>query len=159
MVLALVISLGVIVKVTGTEQREEKLTLENNLSPWFIVNGNDLIGEERKFGIIDDSFVNLKEEGFRADGESNKYVFYFWGEEEELVGNRYRLVATRENSNEEKVMYEQMISSNNNYEEIPSAQAQSGGRIAFDQSDAGTWLMEVYINGRVFSSFSIEVRS
>ncbi|MCP3032861.1 hypothetical protein LF817_16160 [Halobacillus sp. A1] len=157
-VLLLVVILGVIVKITGVTQTEEKLTIENNLSPWFTINGNELLGEERTFGILDHPSLELKEEGFRADGESNVFEFYFWGSEGELIGEKYRLVATKESSNEEKTMYEQMITSNYSYEEIPSAQAQSGGRIAFDQSDAGIWLMEVYIDGRVFSSFSIEVK-
>ncbi|MCP3026453.1 hypothetical protein [Halobacillus sp. A5] len=142
--------------MADNKSTEDELNIENNLSPTFTSNGFELTGEEGRFGMWDPANEPKDILEFKANNQVTLYEFYFWGEEEELVGETHRLVATNENTREQKTFQERLIETNQN-EEIP-AQALSAGRVSFNEGETGSWLFKVYVDGKVHSSFSIDVK-
>ncbi|WP_158735813.1 DUF4871 domain-containing protein [Alteribacillus sp. YIM 98480] len=119
-----------------------------------------LVGKEEKLGFL----VGSGKEGEAAvqpivKGKANKYMWHFWGSEEELNGD-FKVVGINETGEREKVLlgnneetvwnYGELGGSNNGADKhIPSS-------MVFPTS--GLWKLEVYIGDKMFDEVIVHVQ-
>ncbi|WP_128895570.1 hypothetical protein [Longirhabdus pacifica] len=108
-----------------------------------------LIGEEGKIGFIyDDSEAAIR---FYPD-KPQKYMWHFWGEEEELKGD-VKVTATHENDDEESITlfsYRDPWQYQNSSEKrkLPSG---------FSLPKSGMWKLDAFIDDELFGSIFVKV--
>lgn len=127
------------------EKKEKVIQHHWNESPLFESGGYTMIGEEGRLGFIYDDSEVVK---FYPD-KVQKYMWYFWGEEQELDGE-LKVVAIHENDNEEIYVTGGTLSSANNGADkhIPS-------HMSLPKS--GMWKLDAYIGDRLFGSVYVKV--
>ncbi|MGO1059198.1 S26 family signal peptidase [Planococcus sp. FY231025] len=118
------------------------------MSPLFESNNFSMIGEEGRAGFIygDDEATRFYE------NKVQKYMWHFWGSEEELAGT-FKVIGTHEKSGEEIVVVPEaeqpFLSSNNGADHhIPTQMS---------LPYKGMWRLEAIFNDKVFGTVFVEV--
>ena len=104
-----------------------------------------MIGVEGRVGFIYD-----KETLPFTKGEPNKYMWHFWGDEEQLKGT-FKVVGTHENSNEELIIVQpQKLAGPNNGADyhMPSS---------MELPESGMWKLDTYFDDKLFESIYVHV--
>lgn len=112
----------------------------------FESNGYQMIGEEGRLGLIYDDDETMR---FYPNKE-NKYMWHFWGSDEELEGE-LKIVGIHEDGKERVTVLEgESLGGANNEanRHIPSI-------MSFPKS--GMWKLEAYIGGKLFGSVFVKV--
>ncbi|MCH7322612.1 hypothetical protein LZ480_11990 [Solibacillus sp. MA9] len=107
-----------------------------------------MIGEEGHLGFLYDD----NEESRFYPNKIQKYMWHFWGKEDELTGN-FEVLGTHENSNEEIIIVPKVeisfLSPNNGANHhIPTNMM---------LSKSGMWRLDAYIGDRLFGSVYVKV--
>lgn len=159
--------------------RDEKETSQDwQVSPAFetFYTGND--GEEHKMvflgkegnvaihmGPYADEEGNVFDVAPIIAGKGNKYMWYFWGSEEELRGN-LKVVGINEQGEKHKVLVqdagsekEEMVweYSNTSYSPLNGADGHRPSNMVF--RTPGLWKLNIYINDRFFGDIVVKVEA
>ncbi|RUS46891.1 hypothetical protein [Cohnella sp. AR92] len=131
-------------------QSEEASTKSNwKAAPAFEL--ESISGEGETFSsswIGDPGKVAVMNNAFRA-GETQKYMWLFWGEEEELVGQTFKIVANSERGDSETIFEGKLGGENFG----ATASSPSGLSIG----SKGLWKLDAYVGDRLHGSFVVEV--
>lgn len=127
------------------EKKENKIQHNWNESPLFESGDYTMIGEEGRLGFIYDDSEVLR----FYPNKVNKYMWHFWGEEQELEGE-VKITATHENDNEEIYVTGGGISGANN-----GADNHMPSNMILPKS--GMWKLDAYIGDRLFGSVYVKV--
>lgn len=118
-----------------------------NASDWtestaFNSENRSMIGTEGKVGILGMDF---------KAGKANKYMWHFWGTEDQLSGS-FKVTATKENSKEENEIFSaiQLGGPNN------GADAHAPSSLMLP--DPGLWRLNAYVNDDLFASVFVNVK-
>ncbi|MEG0416715.1 MAG: hypothetical protein RR565_11340, partial [Erysipelothrix sp.] len=127
-------------------EKKEEVTQHNwKESPLFESGGYTMIGEEGRLGFIYDDAEVVR---FYPD-QVQKYMWHFWGEEQELEGE-LKVVATHEHDDEEIYVTGGGLSSANN-----GADKHTPSHMSLPKS--GMWKLDAYIEGNLFGSVYVKV--
>ncbi|MFC4408955.1 hypothetical protein ACFOZY_00755 [Chungangia koreensis] len=117
-------------------------------SPLFESGSYTMIGEEGRVGFI--------YEGSEVDkfypNKTQKYMWHFWGNEDELIGD-FEVLGTHENSDEELVI----VSKTNNTSLSPNNGADQHFPTNMMLPKSGLWKLDAYIGERLFGSVYVKV--
>ena len=102
-----------------------------------------MVGEEGKLGFIGDAAT------FKA-GESNKYMWHFWGEEGELDGP-FKVIGHNQDTDQDVVVFEtkELAGPNNGADAHTPSSMQLPSK--------GTWELDAYVDGKLFGTVVVEV--
>lgn len=132
---------------TVTEQDEVVNAAEDWVeSPLFKVNDYQMIGEEGRLGFIYD---NTEETKFYPD-KTQKYMWHFWGNEDEFNGE-LKVIAFHEESGEQITILEgrPLAGPNNGADHhVPSNMS---------LPNKGLWKLEAYIGDKLFGTVFVKV--
>lgn len=107
----------------------------------FDVGSYEMRGQEGRIAFFDAPFIA---------GEGQKYMWHFWGEEDELKGD-VKVKATHQNTGEEQtVVAAPGVAGPNN-----GADAHLPSTISLPES--GMWQLDAFIGGELFGSVNVEV--
>lgn len=127
------------------EKKEKYIQHNWNESPLFEAGGYTMIGEEGRLGFIyDDGEVDRF-----YPNKVQKYMWHFWGEEQELEGE-VKITASHENDNEEIYVTGGGLSGANN-----GAEKHMPSNMSLPKS--GMWKLDAYIGDRLFGSIYVKV--
>ncbi|WP_181884592.1 DUF4871 domain-containing protein [Neobacillus piezotolerans] len=141
----------------GTVEGETQLW---ELSPEFETpDGDYLIGEEGKVGILGPEFIA---------GETNKWLWHFWGDEQTIKGGDFKVIAIhKETGIKEKVLVENAGTVNDkkvwNYGKLDYRPNGVRGSDSSRPSNLslprpGLWRLEVSIGGNYFGAIVVDVK-
>ena len=124
--------------VNGAEDWEE--------SPMFQVNDYQMIGEEGRLGFIYD---NTEETKFYPD-KTQKYMWHFWGNEDELKGELKVIAFHKESGEQVTVLEGRPLAGPNNGADrhVPSNMS---------LPKKGLWKLEAYIGDQLFGTVFVKV--
>ncbi|MYL64479.1 hypothetical protein GLW07_14065 [Bacillus hwajinpoensis] len=114
------------------------------VSDTFTSGSYKMIGDEGRLGFIYDEATILKA------GKPNKYMWHFWGAEEELDG-RFKVIGTNQDTKEEVVVFEmdELAGAHNGADAHTPSSMQLPSR--------GTWELDAYVGGDLFGTVVVEV--
>jgi len=114
------------------------------VSDTFTTGSYKMIGDEGRLGFIYGKAATLKA------GELNKYMWHFWGAEDELDG-RFKVIGTNQDTKEEVVVFEtnELAGAHN------GADAHAASSMQLPSS--GTWELDAYVGGDLFGTVVVEV--
>jgi len=139
----------VIAGCNDEEQIKEEVIQHNwNESSLFESDGVPMIGEEGRLGFLYEDIEGLR----FYPNKTQKYMWHFWGNEDELIGD-FKVLGTHENSNEEIIVVpkkEMSILSPNN-----GANQHSPTNMTLPKS--GMWKLDAYIGDKIFGSVYVKV--
>lgn len=138
----------VIVACNDERSMEEYTQRDWHESPLFESGDYKMIGEEGRIGFIYDDCEVVR---FYPEKE-NKYMWHFWGSEEELLGD-FKVVGTHENSDEEIVVIPER--ENNSLSPTNGADQHIPSNMKFPES--GIWKLDAYIGDELFGNIYIRV--
>ena len=146
LIFTVIVSL-VIAGCNEEESIEEKGKVKHNWneSSLFESGGYTMIGEEGRLGFIYDDSEVVR---FYPD-KVQKYMWHFWGEEQELEGE-LKVVATHENEDEEIYVTSGVIGPANN-----GADRHAPSNMSLPKS--GMWKLDAYIGDKLFGSVYVKV--
>lgn len=130
------------------EKKEEVIQHDWKESPLFESGSYTMIGEEGRLGFL----YNDSEVDRFYPNKTQKYMWHFWGNEDELIGD-IEVLGTHENSNEEIIVVprkENTFLSPNN-----GADQHSPTNMMLPKS--GMWKLDAYIGDRLFGSVYVKV--
>ncbi|ATP42155.1 hypothetical protein CSE16_20250 [Solibacillus sp. R5-41] len=127
------------------EKKEEVIQHNWKESPLFESGSYTMIGEEGRLGFL---YNDAEVDRFYPD-KVQKYMWHFWGEEQELEGE-LKVVATHENDDEEIYVTGGGLSSANN-----GADKHMPSHMSLPKS--GMWKLDAYIGDRLFGSVYVKV--
>lgn len=139
----------VIAGCNDEEQIKEEVIQHNwNESPLFESDNYTMIGEEGRLGFIyDDS------EGIRFyPNKVQKYMWHFWGNKDELIGD-FKVLGTHENSDEEIIIVPKR--DNSNLSPNNGADQHSPTNMMLPKS--GMWKLDAYKGDEIFGSVYVKV--
>ncbi|MFE4523712.1 hypothetical protein ACFRCQ_16625 [Cytobacillus firmus] len=150
-----IISIIVILTTVGcTNKNKETITtnVENNnlaqkwnQSPLFKSGNYTMIGEKGRLGFIyDDSEVVRF-----YPNKTQKYMWHFWGEDQEFNG-KLKVVAIHENNEEQITVVEGGLGGDNN-----GADRHAPSNMSLPKS--GMWKLDAYIGDKLFGSVYVKV--
>jgi hypothetical protein len=118
---------------------------------FFMVNGIQMLGHEGKFGIrkmnrTEDQTFLISKAGYHVE-------IYFWGDKG-LFNAKYKLTATKKDTNKTIALYEWPITLGSSSE--VGADAQSGAKFGIDEP--GLWRLDVSVNDIPFDSVIVDVK-
>ncbi|MEG0578081.1 MAG: hypothetical protein RR500_09530, partial [Bacilli bacterium] len=119
-----------------------------NESPLFESDGYTMIGEEGHLGFIYDDAEVVR---FFPD-KVQKYMWHFWGNEDELIGD-FEVLGTHENSNEEIII----VPKRENSFLSPNNGADTHYPTNMMLPKSGMWKLDAYIGDRLFGSIYVKV--
>ncbi|WP_336822885.1 hypothetical protein [Sporosarcina sp. USHLN248] len=119
-----------------------------NESPLFKSGSYTMIGEEGRLGFIYDDSEVVR---FYPD-KTQKYMWHFWGNEDELIGD-FIVLGTHENSDEEITVFPK--SGNTNLSPINGADQHMPTNMTLPKS--GMWKLDAYIGDDIFGSVYVKV--
>ncbi|WP_059172499.1 hypothetical protein [Bacillus sp. FJAT-27445] len=130
------------------------------LSPEFTTSEGDLlIGEDKKVGIVGPEFI---------EGETNKWLWHFWSDEQTIEGGEFKVVAThKETGVKEKALVENAGTANVkkvwNYGKLDYSPdgvrgSDSSRPSNMSLSKPGTWRLEVSIGSNYFGTIVVHVK-
>jgi len=139
----------VIAGCNDEEQIKEEVIQHNwNESSLFESDNVPMIGEEGRLGFLYDDIEGLR----FYPNKIQKYMWHFWGNEDELIGD-FKVLGTHENSNEEIIVVpkkEMSILNPNN-----GADQHSPTNMTLPKS--GMWKLDAYIGDKIFGSVYVKV--
>ncbi|MDN4608132.1 hypothetical protein [Sporosarcina highlanderae] len=145
-----VVFLALIVAGCNDEEpiKEEVIRDNWNESSLFTSGSYTMIGEEGRLGFIyDDSEVVRF-----YPNKTQKYMWHFWGNEDELIGD-FKVLGTHEDSDEEIIIVPKIgntyLSPNN------GANQHFPTNMTFPKS--GMWKLDAYIGDQIFGSVYVKV--
>ncbi|WP_404356465.1 DUF4871 domain-containing protein [Cytobacillus firmus] len=152
-----IISIIVILTTVGcTNKTKETITtnVENNnlaqkwnQSPLFKSGNYTMIGEKGRLGFIyDDSEVVRF-----YPNKTQKYMWHFWGEDQEFNG-KLKVVAIHENNEEQITVVEGGLGGDNN-----GADRHAPSNMSLPKS--GMWKLDAYIGDKLFGSVYVKVHT
>lgn len=125
--------------VEGTDQ-------DWNESPLFEAGGYTMIGEEGHVGFIYDNEDGISR--FQPN-KNQKYMWHFWGDEEEFDGD-LKVMGTHENGAEQLLVFEGGLGGANN-----GADRHAPSNMSLPES--GMWKLDAYIGDNLFGTVFVEV--
>lgn len=131
----------------GKTETDKIATLENEwaVSPLFQVEDYTMIGKKERLGFIYDDSEVIK----FYPNQTNKYMWHFWGTDEELEGN-VKILATHENESTSITIAEGGLAGKNN-----GADRHFPSNMSLPKS--GVWKLDAYIGNDFFDSVFIKV--
>ena len=136
--------------VESAEDQENILSGPNesnwDVSPLFNSDGYTMIGEEGRIGFIYDDSEVVR---FYPD-KVNKYMWHFWGKDEEF-DEPLKITATHKKNGGEIILFEDLpVSGANNGADrhLPSN---------FSLPDSGKWRLDAFFGNEFFGSIIVEV--
>ena len=140
--------------ITGCNDEEplKEEVIQNNWkeSPLFESGGYKMIGEEGRLGFIYDDSEVVR---FYPD-KVQKYMWHFWGKEDELIGD-FEVLGTHENSNEEIII----VPKGENSFLSPNNGADNHNPTNMMLPKSGMWKLDAYIGDRLFGSVYVKVQT
>ncbi|ATP40056.1 hypothetical protein CSE16_08340 [Solibacillus sp. R5-41] len=130
------------------EKKEEVIQHNWNESPLFESDGYTMIGEEGRLGFIYDDAEVVR---FYPD-KVQKYMWHFWGNEDELIGD-FEVLGTHENSNEKIII----VPKGGNSFLSPNNGADTHYPTNMMLPKSGMWKLDAYIGDRLFGSVYVKV--
>lgn len=128
--------------------KEEVIQHNWNESPLFESGSYTMIGEEGRLGFIyDDSEVVRF-----YPNKTQKYMWHFWGNEEELIGD-FKVLGTHENSDEEITI----VPKRENSFLSPNNGANQHFPTTMTLPKSGMWKLDAYVGDRIFGSIYVKV--
>ena len=127
--------------LTKIEHKEERW----KQSPLFEAGGYTMIGEEGRLGFIYDDSEVLK----FYPNKTQKYMWHFWGDEEELDG-RFKVIATNQDDGEQVLLTETVHLTG------PINEADSSHHTHMSLPKIGMWKMDAYIDDKLFGTIYVE---
>ncbi|WP_342601090.1 hypothetical protein MHB48_08835 [Psychrobacillus sp. FSL H8-0483] len=129
--------------------KEEEVIQHNwNESPLFESGSYTMIGEEGRLGFLYDD----REVDRFYPNKTQKYMWHFWGNEDELIGD-FEVLGTHENSNEELIIVPKIGN--------PFLSPNNGADQHFPTNmmlpKSGMWKLDAYIGDRLFGSVYVKV--
>ncbi|PFG12399.1 hypothetical protein [Bacillus sp. es.036] len=114
------------------------------VSDTFTSGSYKMIGDEGRLGFI------YGEAATFIVGQPNKYMWHFWGTDDELDG-RFKVIGTNQDTNEEVVVFEtnELAGAHN------GADAHTPSSMQLPSS--GTWELDAYVGGDLFGTVVVEV--
>lgn len=128
--------------------KEEIIQNDWKESPLFESGGYTMIGEEGRLGFIYDDAEVVR---FYPD-KVQKYMWHFWGNEDELIGD-FEVLGTHENSSEEIII----VPKGENSSLSPNNGADNHIPTNMTLPKSGMWKLDAYIGNRLFGSVFVEV--
>ena len=116
-------------------------------SPLFESGSDTLIGEEGRLGFSYDDGEILR---FYPD-KTQKYIWYFWGEEKEFNGV-LKFIGTHENDEKQSVVYGGDFYKANN-------KADRQVHISMNLPKSGMWRLDAYIGDKLFGTVFVKVHT
>jgi hypothetical protein len=117
----------------------------------FMVNGIQMLGHEGKFGIR--KMNRTQDQAFLISKAGYHVEIYFWGDKG-LFNTKYKLTATKKDTNKTIALYEWPITLGSSSE--VGADAQSGAKFGIDEP--GLWRLDVSVNDIPFDSVIVDVK-
>lgn len=114
-------------------------------SPLFESGSDTMIGEEGRLGFSYDGGEILR---FYPD-KTQKYIWYFWGEEQEFDG-AIKFIGTHENDEKQKVVYGGDFYKANN---VADRQVHN----SMNLPKSGMWKLDAYIGDKLFGTVYVKV--
>lgn len=149
-ILVCAVILSLIIAGCNNEEpiKEEVIQHDWNESPLFDSGSYTMIGEEGRLGFIyDDS------EGVRFfPNKAQKYMWHFWGDEDELIGD-FKVLGTHENSAEEIII----VPKRGNSFLSPNNGADQHFPTNMELPKSGMWKLDAYIGDEIFGSVYVKV--
>ena len=128
--------------------KEEVIQHNWNESPLFKSGSYTMIGEEGRLGFIyDDSEVDRF-----YPNKTQKYMWHFWGNEAELIGD-FMVLGTHENSDEEITI----VPKSGNSFLSPNNGADHHLPTNMTLPKSGMWKLDAYIGDEIFGSVYVKV--
>ncbi len=127
--------------------KEEGIQQNWKESPLFESGGYTMIGEEGSLGFIYDDSEVVK----FYPNKTQKYMWHFWGNEAELIGD-FEVLGTHENSDEEIIIVPKI---NNTLSPNNGADHHVPTNMMIPKS--GMWKLDAYIGDRLFGSVYVKV--
>lgn len=128
--------------------KEEVIQHKWNESPLFKSGSYTMIGEEGRLGFIyDDSEVVRF-----YPNKTQKYMWHFWGNEDELIGD-FEVLGTHEDSDEEIII----VSKRGNSFLSPNNGADQHFPTNMTLPKSGMWKLDAYIGEKIFGSVYVKV--
>ncbi|MGN7479866.1 hypothetical protein ACTHOQ_18775 [Solibacillus silvestris] len=128
--------------------KEEAIQHNWNESPLFKSGNYTMIGEEGRLGFIYDDSEVVR---FYPD-KVQKYMWHFWGNEDELIGD-FKVLGTHENSDEEVTV----VSTIGNSFPSPNNGADQHSPTNMMLPKSGMWKLDAYIGDEIFGSVYVKV--
>lgn len=134
----------------NNEEPIKEEVIQNNWkeSPLFESGGYTMIGEEGRLGFIYDDAEVVR---FYPD-KVQKYMWHFWGKEDELIGD-FEVLGTHENSKEGIII----VPKGENSSLSPNNGADNHIPTNMTLPKSGVWKLDAYIGNRLFGSVFVEV--
>ena len=128
--------------------KEEVIQHNWNESLLFKSGSYTMIGEEGRLGFIyDDSEVVRF-----YPNKTQKYMWHFWGNEEELIGD-FKVLGTHENSDKEITV----VSKKENSFLSPNNGADQHFPTNMTLTKSGMWKLDAYVDDEIFGSVYVKV--
>lgn len=150
LILICVVNLTLVIAGCYDEEpiKEEVLQHNWNESSLFESGSYTMIGEEGHLGFLYDDSEVLR----FYPNKTQKYMWHFWGNEDEVLGD-FKVLGTHENSNEEIIIVARHDNS------IPSSINGADNHYPTNMMlpKSGMWKLDAYIGDRVFGSVYVKV--
>ena len=150
LVLIFAVIFSLVIAGCNDEEPIKEVVIQHNWkeSSLFESGSYTMIGEEGRLGFL----YNDSEVDRFYPNKTQKYMWHFWGNEDELIGD-IKVLGTHENSNEEIIVVprkENAFLSPNN-----GADQHSPTNMMLPKS--GMWKLDAYIGDRLFGSVYVKV--
>ncbi|MBO0603695.1 hypothetical protein I2483_18695 [Sporosarcina sp. E16_3] len=150
LVLTCAVILSVVIGGCNDEEpiKEEVIQHNWNESPLFESVGVTMIGEEGRLGFLYDNNEVVR----LYPNKVQKYMWHFWGNEDELIGD-FRVLGTHENSDEEIII----VPKRGNTFLSPNNSADQHFPTNMELPKSGVWKLDAYIGEEIFGSVYVKV--
>lgn len=126
------------------------------VSPMFMSQDRELIGIEKKIGILGPKFIA---------GKGNKYMWHFWGDKDVLYSAKVKVVAINKETGEKvPALIENTgtVSESKVWEYSGTGGPYNGADAIMTSNMSlpkqGIWRLDIYINDKFFASIVVEVQ-
>ncbi|PUB05905.1 hypothetical protein [Paenisporosarcina sp. OV554] len=151
LIILIIISLTTVACNNVSNKNDETITKKENHtqnwkeSPLFESGNHTMLGEEGRLGFSYDDGEILR---FYPD-KTQKYIWYFWGEEQEFDG-ALKFIGTHENDEKQKVVYGGEFYKANN-------KADRQVHTSMNLPKSGMWRLDAYIGDKLFGTVYVKV--
>jgi len=150
LILICAVFLSLVIAGCNNEEMIQEEVIQHNWheSPLFESDSYTMIGEEGHLGFIYDDSEVLR----FYPNKTQKYMWHFWGNEDELMGD-FKVLGTHENSDEENVI----VAEKDNSIPGPNNGADNHYPTNMMLPKSGMWKLDAYIGDKVFGSVYVKV--
>ena len=150
LILICAVILSLVIAGCNNEEMIKEEVIQHNWkeSPLFESDSYTMIGEEGHLGFIYDDSEVLR----FYPNKTQKYMWHFWGNEDELMGD-FKVLGTHENSDEENVI----VAEKDNSIPGPNNGADNHYPTNMMLPKSGMWKLDAYIGDKVFGSVYVKV--